>query len=1600
MFQILNYTMKKLLSFLIVLLPFLAFSQTVSFTTNVTQGCLPLTVNFTNTSTGVDHYKWDFLGDGSAISTAITPPPFTYTESGNFLVRLTGYDAFNNSIGEYTVTIQPTGTSLKVNPNDTVCPGERIWFHPETTDQINTVFYDFGNNDTTSYAWDIDHTYDTAGIYFVTMIVDQAICGQDTITLPIVVTSSAIPPVSAMSNMHTICPGDAMQFYSGTDAYQYYWDFDDGGTSSQKDPAHIFNSIGNKAVTLTVTNTCGNTNTATTFVTVTDSLSLQLSMNYWGNNCPNSIIYFNSNNSGSLHWTMDTLGTATGHEVQFLFPDTGSYMVTLEGTNGCGFHDSITEQVKIILDTNNIPNIDFGFTNPEYSGGDTLTVCPGTKVIFDNYSQYEDILFSWDFGDNSTSVQRNPMHTYNNLGTYTVNLVGETFCGGKDTVTKIIVVNNSLFPQATLQSLPQTLCPGEVVYFFNNGNTIDLENSSLSYSIWFGDGDSLINPTEYTDTIIDVFTHTYNNPGTYNYLFVLTNTCGNSTQLSGIVEVDTSSNNYDFLMDSEAFHSNEDFCPYDLIPFYAVGGSSYLWDFGDGTTSTEAFPEHAYQDTGFFPVSLIISNNCGATDTMYNGLTISGSNTPYPWFDMDNYQPCVNDTIHFHYNNNGNRTNSYLFYWDFDDGTTSTERNPAHIFTQTGNLSVKLIVTNGCGSDSSFQQITVNGPSVNFHADNTIAFPGTDIHFINTTSNASFYLWDFGDGTTSTQNNPTHSYSSYGSYDVTLTATSITGCTDAFIRTDYILVSNMQIIGAVHNSVCHDDPAGIDIAVSGGVPPYTYLWSDGSTTQDLDLSNSGSGTYSVTIVDNAGTIVQQSFSVTNPPLLSVSANVTNVNCVGEHSGIINFNISGGISPYILEVNNQIYNITSGSYTVTDLDTGIYYYTLVDTNSCSISGQVHIVWSGNQAYNYYWFPIYPSCGTNDGSIAIDYSGTASFIWSTGDTGNITSNLAPGTYSVTVQNTNGCTDSVDIAIGTSNGPDVTLLTSNGSCQNPNSGSIQVQNFNGGNPTYTYYWSTGETTQIINNLSPDNYFVTVTDSVNCVQVLSAEINEILPLNISFTKQNPICYGSYTGSATVHVSGGCGYSYYQWSNGSTSDHIINRNAGTYYVTISGCNCDTVVSVTIENPEPLQTQMTTSAVSFTGYSDGTADVLVLNGTIPFSYIWSTGENTSYINGKPAGNYFVSVTDNNGCSTIDTAVIEDQPVVPVNITANGDTVFCEGNTITLDAGNGFDAYHWSTGDNTQTIDVSETGNYSVTVTSGQSLGIDTIPIIVSHPFADEHICVVTVDTAITKNKIVWEKTSNVGIVSYNIYRLYGSQYLQIGNVPYDDMSEFVDSSSTPDVHADRYKISAIDTCGNESALSPYHQTIYLGASQSYISGSIIVVLDWSDYVDESGNDTIDWYYIYTGSTASTMFLFDSISSAFTDFNIINPVNQYYFKIGALLEQPCIPTSLTKSNGGPYAQSISNIDDYSVNTSIQNEDFQNIVLVYPNPFNDYTTIKFDNRDKTEYSLSVFDITGREVRKIDNITNDKIILHKNNLKSGFYSFKLNGKYNYHGRLIITE
>lgn len=145
----------------------------------------------------------------------------------------------------------------------------------------------------------------------------------------------------------------------------------------------------------------------------------------------------------------------------------------------------------------------------------------------------------------------------------------------------------------------------------------------------------------------------------------------------------------------------------------------------------------------------------------------------------------------------------------------------------------------------------------------------------------------------------------------------------------------------------------------------------------------------------------------------------------------------------------------------------------------------------------------------------------------------------------------------------------------------------------------------------------------------------------------------------------------------------------------------------------------------------------------------------------------------------------------------------------------------------------------------------------------EKICLVTVDTITWKNKIMWEKTSNVGSVSFNIYKETSFNiYDSIGNIPYDSASFFIDYTSVPESHGDKYKISVMDTCYNESLKCPYHKTINLVISTF---GSTMG-LSWTPYEDEGGVFVPGKYYIFRGTQPDNMQLLDSITASFTSYN--------------------------------------------------------------------------------------------------------------------------------------
>jgi hypothetical protein len=281
--------------------------------------------------------------------------------------------------------------------------------------------------------------------------------------------------------------------------------------------------------------------------------------------------------------------------------------------------------------------------------------------------------------------------------------------------------------------------------------------------------------------------------------------------------------------------------------------------------------------------------------------------------------------------------------------------------------------------------------------------------------------------------------------------------------------------------------------------------------------------------------------------------------------------------------------------------------------------------------------------------------------------------------------------------------------------------------------------------------------------------------------------------------------------------------------------------------------------------------------------------------------------------------------------------------------------------------------------------------------ANQEICIVLVDSLTGKNKIVWDKIYGQGIASYKLYKLVGSNYVFLAEQAFNDLTEYIDYSSDPMVVAARYKITTVDSLGNESAQSPYHQTINLSISEGVPNTT--AVLQWNQYEDESGVFVPDWYYIYRGTTHSNMTVYDSVSAAFTSYNDVDAQFQHYYTISVQKIDACTPEGLSKLTSGPYSHSLSNIDDYGVATSIKQPKKLGI-KIYPNTAHNQLTISAEQL--TIKDIEICDITGKQTNVVchSEQSEESVQINTANLKNGIYIIKIKTAEGSLAKLFVKE
>lgn len=547
----------------------------------------------------------------------------------------------------------------------------------------------------------------------------------------------------------------------------------------------------------------------------------------------------------------------------------------------------------------------------------------------------------------------------------------------------------------------------------------------------------------------------------------------------------------------------------------------------------------------------------------------------------------------------------------------------------------------------------------------------------------------------------------------TVTVTDVNGCT----ATNSINVTNSAAptatITASTNVSCFGGSNGsATVAASGGTGPYTYTWSPvgGNTTVGSPLTAQN---YTVTVSDVNGCTATATVAITQPPQLTATAAGTNVLCNGASTGSVTITPTGGVAPY-----TYTWSPSGGpGNTATNVPAAVYSCTVTDVNGCTTTATFNV--TQPTAITATTSFTQASCGSANGSACVTASGGAggyTYSWSpvAGSTSCIT-NVAGGVYTCTITDVNNCSLTVTVNVTSANTPTISVIsTTNVTCFGGTNGGATVTSTGGSTP-YSYLWNNSDPDSILSNVGNGTYTVTVTDNNGCTDTAQITISEPPQLTSAISGTDVLCFGGNTGSAYVTPTGGVGPYQYLWTPiGGTGDTANSLTAQSYSCTITDANgCSVQVNITITEPPVLTVASAGFNVTCFGACDGQL-VSIPGGGVPnYTFNWSSGCTTAACNNVCAGIYTVTVTDMNGCSVSDTALVTEPAAIVINTSAVD--AHCnqpDGSaSATASGGTGSLTYQWISGPANQNYNNIIANTYSVIVTDANGCADTAIAVV-------------------------------------------------------------------------------------------------------------------------------------------------------------------------------------------------------------------------------------------------------------------------------------------------
>lgn len=601
---------------------------------------------------------------------------------------------------------------------------------------------------------------------------------------------------------------------------------------------------------------------------------------------------------------------------------------------------------------------------------------------------------------------------------------------------------------------------------------------------------------------------------------------------------------------------------------------------------------------------------------------------------------------------------------------------------------------------------------------------GDSVHFTNTSQLATAFYWDFGDGTTSVDFEPTHLFTTPGFHNVQLIVSHPTSCNlgDTTYRT--VVVENMSLSVSNDTSICTGSAINLNASATGAFSNITYHWSHYSDFSDMINTNPNNGNIIVTpsqtttyYIQASSMICQKVDSVTVVVgILYVTSSPDTIICENSQISVnvTNYNPTDTLTYYWWPMNGVISGQNTSTLLVQPAQTIVYYVSVTNQLGCTGIDSVEV--EVDEFMLAQGILQNPACfGICNGQISVigtDGYLPYSYNWSNSEITPVISGLCEGSYSVTTTDAVGCSGVLNFTL--TQPPLLTAVINaltTASCDyiNPNTGSAVVTPA-GGTPDYNYSWSNFMTDSLIVNLYAGHYIVTVTDLNGCTVVMETDITDQSNLAVQTYFQPTQCYGSCDGTAGVTVTfpGTPPYTY-AWNTGSPVPNIDSLCAGIYWISVTDSTyCVRVGYVYVTQPDTIRAVITSPGIAcFGGQTTATASV-ASGGTPVFTYEWSTGATGNTVSNLTPGTYWVYVTDSHGCKDTTQFTLTEPEILNFNSATLPVicSVACNGSVIVnASGGTPLYQYSWSNGSTASTLNNVCTGDYFLTITDNNGCSL-------------------------------------------------------------------------------------------------------------------------------------------------------------------------------------------------------------------------------------------------------------------------------------------------------